>query len=132
MARSLRRQVRERARNRCEYCHLPQQLTVLTHEIDHVIAKKHRGAAKDENLCLACYYCNGYKGSNIAGVDPKTGRITRLFNPRHDDWAKHFQWRGPLLLGRTAIGRVTIEVMRINLPDRVAHRRMLINAGLFP
>ena len=29
MARSLRRQVRERAGNRCEYCRLPQQLTVL-------------------------------------------------------------------------------------------------------
>ena len=40
---SLRDQVRQRAKARCEYCQLPQTCTVLPHEIDHIIAQKHRG-----------------------------------------------------------------------------------------
>src|SRR5437868_13679165 len=116
MAKSLRRRVCERAKNRCEYCRLPQRLTALTHEMDHVIAQKHRGSATAKNLCLACYYCNAYKGPNVAGVDPRTSKITRLFNPRRDNWGTHFKWDGPWLVGRTSIGRVTIEVMNINLP----------------
>ena len=39
---SLRDQVRQRAKSRCEYCQLPQTCTVLPHEIDHILAQKHR------------------------------------------------------------------------------------------
>jgi len=40
---TLERLVRERAGRRCEYCHLPQAGTRVLLEIDHVIARKHRG-----------------------------------------------------------------------------------------
>jgi hypothetical protein len=43
---SLRDQVWRRAKDSCEYCQLPQTCTVLPHEIDHIVAQKHRG----ENL----------------------------------------------------------------------------------
>ncbi len=34
--------VRQRAGNRCEYCHLPQDATpFLTFHVEHVIAKQH-------------------------------------------------------------------------------------------
>src|SRR5437667_5562987 len=36
-----RRTVRERARERCEYCLLPVEFSVLPFEIDHIIAEKH-------------------------------------------------------------------------------------------
>ncbi|MGH7171510.1 MAG: hypothetical protein ACRELF_09615 [Gemmataceae bacterium] len=36
------------------------------------------------------------------------------------------------MTGRTAIGRTTIDVLAINLPERVEHRRLLLRAGLFP
>jgi hypothetical protein len=36
------------------------------------------------------------------------------------------------LLGRTAVGRTTIDVLNINYPDRVEHRRLLIAEGVFP
>ena len=39
---------------------------------------------------------------------------------------------GPLLTGRTAIGRVTVEVLLINDPDRVRLREALIDEGVFP
>ena len=43
MNEALVRLVWERARSRCEYCQLPQALTRLPCQIDHVIAVKHHG-----------------------------------------------------------------------------------------
>lgn len=72
------------------------------------------------------------RGPNIAGRDPKTRKLTPLFNPRRHKWARHFRWNGPVLVGGTAIGRVTIQVLEINEPEAVAPRDLLIAAGLFP
>jgi hypothetical protein len=69
--------------------------------------------------------CSLYKGPNLAGHDPLTDKLERLFNPRTDNWTEHFYWIGARLHGRTGIGRVTIEVLRINDDLRVAHRRLL-------
>ena len=76
--------------------------------------------------------CNSYKGPNIAGLDPEGGALTRLFRPRTDVWQEHFEWRGPVLRGLTAIGRTTIDVLQINAPERVEHRRLLMEAQVFP
>src|SRR5262245_35673880 len=43
------------------------------------------------NLALACFDCNRYKGSDLASLDPETGSLTPLFNPRLDDWSTHFE-----------------------------------------
>jgi hypothetical protein len=115
---------------RCEYCRLSQELTTLPHEIDHIRARKHRGPTTLQNTCLACAGCNAAKVSNAAGYDPETDELTPLFNPRTDVWNEHFMWDGPVLQGKTAIGRVTIEVLRINSAVRVQHRQLLLAAGL--
>jgi hypothetical protein len=128
---SLRELVWQRAGGRCEYCHLPQALTVLPHELDHIVAQQHRGLTTAENLCLACALCNCHKGPNLAGLDPITGTLTRLFHPRHDDWHAHFRWNGAILEGLTAIGRTTIDVLAINDPARILLRRLSIEAGPF-
>jgi hypothetical protein len=44
----------------------------------------------------------------------------------------HFAWNRPYLVGKTAIGKVTIEVLAINLRYRVAIRTALIEEGVFP
>jgi HNH endonuclease len=130
MDESLRELVWERAGDACEYCRLPQRFDILPFQIDHVIALKHHGPTTAANLALCCYNDNAHKGPNIAGIDPATGAVTRLFHPRRDDWNEHFTWVGPELAGRTPIGRTTIDVLNINLPERVEHRRLLIQAGL--
>ena len=128
---SLRSLVWDRSGGRCEYCRLSQQVDVLPFQVDHIVASKHRGATAEDNLCVCCYACNAYKGPNIAGIDPDGGELTRLFNPRLDRWDEHFAWNGPVLIGRSAIGRTTIDVLRINLPERIEHRHTLIDAGQF-
>ena len=129
---SLRQRVRERARDRCEYCRLPQDCTTLPHEKDHIRAEKHHGPTSYQNLCWACAQCNGAKGSNVAGYDPVTDELVPFFNPRRDRWDDHFAWNGPVLTGKTPVARATIDVLRINDPERIEHRRLLIVAGIFP
>jgi hypothetical protein len=121
-----------RARAACEYCRLPQNLSAIPFEIDHIIAQKHGGLTDGPNLALACFYCNNFKGPNIAGIDSGSGRIVRLYNPRSDGWSKHFHWDGPLLMGRTPVGRATLFVLQINHHDAVSVRRALIEEGVFP
>ena len=128
---ALERQVRQRAGGRCEYCRLPQSAAGIAFQIDHVIARHHRGRTAAINLALACVYCNGYKGPNISGLDPRTGKLTRLFSPRRHKWTHHFRYAGGELLGRTAIGRTTVEVLRINLPNLIALRELLMEDGPF-
>src|SRR5439155_1919765 len=79
-----------------------------------------------------CSFCNKRKGPNLSGIDPATGRITRLFHPRRHKWERHFRWEGPLLVGRTPIGRATIAVLSMNARLRVAVRAALMEEGLFP
>lgn len=132
MDESLIRLVWQRAQNCCEYCRLPQRYSSLTFEIDHIIAKKHGGATTLGNLALACFYCNNRKGPNIAGVDPQTGSIIRLFHPRRHKWSRHFYWEGTELRGRTAIGRATISVLNINEDEALSTRQLLMDDGLYP
>ncbi|MGA2751482.1 MAG: HNH endonuclease signature motif containing protein [Verrucomicrobiota bacterium] len=122
----LQAQVWRRAQSRCEYCGFPARLTRVPFQIDHVIAEKHGGRTTLENLALSCFFCNTFKGPNLAGLDPKTQQVTRLFHPRRDRWHEHFRWNQAILEGLTAVGRATIEVLRINRDDAVAVRRSVM------
>jgi hypothetical protein len=128
---TFRQQVAARAAYQCEYCRLSERYTSVPFQVDHVIAEKHEGKTSLENLAYACLHCNAFKGPNIAGRDPVTNEIVRLFDPRRDSWDEHFEWEGPVLKARTAIGRVTVAVLRINLPYRVAVRASHMEEGLF-
>lgn len=121
-----------RASDACEYCQLPQSLSSIPFEIDHIIAQKHGGTSQADNLALSCFYCNSYKGPNIAGFHAGAGRVLRLYHPRKDRWERHFRWNGPELEGRTGIGLVTIAVLSINHPDAVVVRASLLEEGVFP
>ena len=128
----LRRLVWERASSRCEYCQMTQAFDELTFQIDHIVPRKHHGPDDAANLALACFACNNHKGPNLSGLDSQTGQMTRLFHPRKDKWGEHFEWNGAWLVGRTSMGRVTIDVLAINLPYRCALREALIEEGVFP
>jgi HNH endonuclease len=127
---SIDRQVWRRAGGICEYCHMPQKYDDPPFEIDHIIARKHSGLTILSNLALSCFYDNSYKGSNISGIDPKTGSLVKLFNPRQHKWSHHFRWDGPILIGRTGIGRVTIVVLQINQRERIGLRSLLMQEGI--
>ena len=126
---SLRREVRERAGERCEYCLLADSQAVPPHEPDHLIALKHGGKTTLANLALACFDCNRFKGSDIASIDVITGELVPLFNPRTQTWSEHFRLKGGKILPLTPIGRVTEKLLRFNLPTRVEVRERLVAMG---
>ena len=118
-----RMRVRERAGDRCEYCGLHQDDSPLaTLHVEHIIPKVHGGSDELENLALACIDCNLHKGTNLAGLDPETQQITRLFHPRQQKWSEHFEWRGIQIIGKTDVGRATVRVLHVNSADQLALR----------
>ena len=128
----LRRQVIERALERCEYCRVHQDDRLFAHEIDHIYAEKHGGLTQSENLCLACGECNRYKSSDLCSLDLETGDVVALFHPRRNHWAEHFRILDGILEPLTATGRVTARILHFNDPDMVDRRRLLIEAGRYP
>jgi len=123
----LRQLVQDRAAGVCEYCHFPEAYSFNPFQVDHIIAEKHDGPTVEGNLAWSCFYCNTYKGPNIAGWISEEDAIVRLYHPRKDRWADHFRWSDATLLGKTSVGSVTIKVLRINHPDSLAIRRMLLD-----
>jgi len=133
MPSALRNLVARRAGHRCEYCRLHEgDLPYYPFHLEHVIAKKHGGSDGPSNRAWACQHCNLFKGSDLSGRDPASGRVVRLFNPRRQNWSRHFEWRGPVVAGITSTGRATIAVLRLNAAYRVERREFLIAAGAFP
>jgi 5-methylcytosine-specific restriction endonuclease McrA len=95
---------------------------LATLHVEHILPKKHGGTDDLDNLALACVDCNLHKGSNIAGYDPETGRLTALFHPRTQPWHDHFERRGAIIVGKTPVGRATVEVLRLNTEERLQLR----------
>ena len=123
MSPATRAAVRERAGHRCEYCLLHQTDSPLAAlHIEHIIPRSHGGTDDPDNLALACIDCNLPKGPNLTGLDPETSLVTELFHPRRQRWEDHFVWSGIYLTGKTAQGRVTVRVLRMNAEDQLALR----------
>jgi hypothetical protein len=128
-----REAIRELAGNCCEYCRVREDGLLALFQIDHIIPVKHGGMDDDENLCLACLKCNGYKGPNVAALDPETGDATKLYNPRQQIWDEHFAVNDDATLrGLSPEGRATILVLRINEESRVQTRQLMLKVGRFP
>lgn len=132
MEKQLDHAVRVRANDACEYCLMPQTIRRLRFQIDHIIARQHGGKTDEQNLALCCGRCNLHKGPNLAGIDPDSGQMARLFHPRLDRWREHFRWNGPRVVGLTPEGRTTVDVLAMNHPDDVAVREEMILRGTFP
>ena len=129
---SLRQLVIERAKGKCEYCLIHQDVSIYTHEVDHIIALKHGGQTVSENLALACFSCNRHKGSDLATFAPISNEIVPLFNPRRKIWADNFTLEEVHLLGITSTCRATVFLLKFNAPTRLAYRQVLIAQERYP
>lgn len=102
--------------------------------VEHIIPLAAGGNSDEENLWLACPLCNGFKGSQIHAVDPETGEIAPLFNPRRQNWHDHFEWRadGVEIQGVTPTGRATVGALKLNNEILTQARRRWVLAGWHP
>jgi len=127
---ALRHQVIVRAHYLCEYCLVHEADFYLVGEVDHVKAIKYGGTNAFENLAYSCIHCNRFKGYSEAIV--VDGRAIRLYNPRVDHWADHFEISTAFILAKTEIGEATIKVLKINSEERVRERLAFIEKGTYP
>ncbi len=118
----LRKEVVQRAGNRCEYCQLSQAGQEAAFHVDHVHPVAEGGETTLENLALACVSCSLRKGARRLARDP-IGKIdVALFHPRNQEWSQHFTWQGNRVRALTACGRATIELLKMNRAVVVAIR----------
>ena len=129
---AVRHEVVRRAGNRCEYCRIHQEDAAARHQVDHVIAEKHGGATALDNLALSCLPCNRRKASDIGAIDPESGQIVRLYDPRRQVWTDHFQLVAERIIGLTPTGRATVDFLQLNSAERLQERAELIRLGRLP
>ena len=110
---------------------MSERFGFLAHQIDHVIPEKHGGRTEAANLALSCALCNKHNGSDLASIDPLTGQIAPLFDPRQQVWAEHFTLLDDgILTSSTREGRTTIRLLQLNRLERVEERKLLQASGL--
>lgn len=127
----IRRDVYERAEGCCEYCQTCEANTAQTMQVDHIDPF---GGDDMDNLALACWNCNNHKRQAIEALDPDTNQVVPLFHPRKQKWSLHFLWSDhfTLLIGRTPIGRATIDRLKMNRPVLVQARERWVEGGYHP
>lgn len=128
------RQVFKRARGLCEYCWSPAHFASGPFNIEHIIPISRNGTDMLENLALSCPGCNGHKYDKTDVPDPTDGMMVPLFNPRRQHWHDHFRWNEDytLIIGLTATGRATVDVLQMNRVGVVNLRAVLYVVGKHP
>ncbi len=128
----IRQFVASRAHNICEYCLIAEEDAYFRHQVEHIISRKHGGSSELDNLALACVFCNRYKGSDIASLNPETKELVRFYNPRVDRWHEHFRLNGVVIESLTDIGEATIRILKMNHDDQILEREVLSKGGRYP
>lgn len=131
---NLRREIIERANECCEYCKAQQRYSHDYFSIEHIVPKVKKGETQPENLALSCQACNNHKYVFIEAIDPLSGLVAPLFNPRLQQWDEHFIWDETygLMVGITPTGRATIERLCLNREGLVNLRLALAGIGKHP
>jgi hypothetical protein len=123
-----------RAKGCCEYCQMLYDFSPDTFEIEHIISLFEGGTNELANLAFSCGGCNSNKYYKINAIDKQSNEVVALFNPRLDIWSQHFQWQEnfSIIEGITSIGRVTVELLKLNRIGLINLRKALVNYNVFP
>lgn len=122
------------SKGHCEYCKIPEAYSTVPFETEHIIPLFLNGKTILENLARACRSCNSAKGIKIFGLDPISGKEVSLFHPRIQSWSEHFKWNEDftLIIGMTPIGHATIKCLKMNKPEHINLRKLLVQFQKHP
>jgi len=67
--------------------------------------------------------CNKHNSADLASIDPETGEMQRLFNPRRDQWREHFDLRAL----RSSLALTSADHPRLLLPMPVYNKYSTVN-----
>jgi hypothetical protein len=134
LPKTLDKEIRTEARNRCGYCLGEQKYILAWLEIEHIYPRAKGGTSEKENLWLACPFCNAFKSSQTHSTDPKTKRKVSLFNPRTQIWKNHFEFGSDkvTIIGKTMCGRATVKALKLNNELAFETRKHWVSVGWYP
>lgn len=123
-----RQTVKSRAKGYCEYCFSKEEFCPDSFSMEHIIPLAKNGTNSLDNLANSCQGCNNFKYTTIEVLDNVTGEYFPLYNPRKHNWTEHFKWseNGLKIIGISPIGRITVELLKLNREGVVNLRRALI------
>ena len=98
---------------------------MVSHHVEHIMARQHGGDDSEENFALACDRCNAYKGPNLTTISEDSGQTVDLFHPRRQTWSEHFEVSNGKIVGKTEVGRGTLRLLQMNAARRVELRRLI-------
>lgn len=131
---AIRYQVMLRSNHCCEYCKSQDRFSPVFFTIDHIVPIVENGTDDIENLAYSCPLCNRLKWQKTSAIDPVTNITVHIFNPRLNAWQDHFQWSEDYLqiIGITAVGRATVNTLRLNREKLVRYRKEMFDIGQHP
>lgn len=113
---------------------MPSNYSTDFFHFEHIIPLILNGKTEFANLAQSCGICNNNKRDKVEHIDPLTQETVRLYHPREDVWTDHFQWSDDdlYIVGLTAIGRATIDLLKLNRINALNLRKLLKMGGLHP
>jgi hypothetical protein len=72
------------------------------------------------------------RGPNLTAIDPVTREVVPLFHPRSHQWAEHFIVEIERIIGITAVGRATVQLLSMNDTRRLELRTQILSSGEQP
>lgn len=133
---NLRNDMYKKQNKLCAFCRIHVPSTCVPMHREHIVYKnKHpQWTFLPENLCVACPFCNEYKGTTEVLVDPQTsiypkvGDGFKIIHPLYDRYSDHIELLGGVLYrGKTDKGVFTIEkchLHRVGLAEERADQKM--------
>jgi hypothetical protein len=134
MKTSIKKVVQERAKFCCEYCLASLLFSTDFFSIEHTLPLSKGGLTELYNLAFSCQRCNIHKFTATHAIDPATGFMVALYNPRTDIWAEHFEWyeNYTIIRGISPTGRATEKRLVLNRVGVVNLRSVLVEKGFHP
>jgi HNH endonuclease len=131
---ALKVKIRRQAKFRCGYCLRSEVLIGMPMEFEHILPVAFGGKTIEENLGLSCRRCNEFKGTQTHAINAETSEKVQIYNPRTQIWNEHFCWNdeGTKIIGITAIGRGTVNALKLNEEIIVITRSLWVSVGWFP
>ena len=131
---SIKKQVLQTSKGLCEYCQSQEAFSFTSYLVEHITTSSIDQKDIIENLVFSCQGCSNTRNENTKSTDPVTGKIINIYNPRVDVWSDNFCWSEDFtnLVGLTAIGRATIEKLKLNRETLKEYRSVLISINKHP
>jgi hypothetical protein len=121
----------DRDKGRCRYDRLEQFGQAAVFHVNHIIPRSRGGPTEESNLVLQCPHCSLHKSDRLDGLDLVTGERLAVFHPLQQRWEDHFTLQDTgECTARTAIGRVTVEVLHMNDALPIVARRIQVQLGI--